>query len=177
MPTRLSNAGGRAKKAEKSTVLPAFCHIKAVVENFDLRPEPETVVICLDLRLARVQFRCHSHMELFYQTFGIIAAFCAGIIILTLFFTGIGYFKRSTRGFEVVKLKGFIKDGKLINVYLNGGRSVLGVRFVGFTDGVAGKGGVPYQLSSMVVLETAKGARVLVRADAVRMIEEIEGAA
>ncbi len=76
-----------------------------------------------------------------------------------------------------MKLKGFIKDGKLINVYLNGGRSVLGVRFVGFTDGVAGKGGVPYQLSSMVVLETAKGARVLVRADAVRMIEEIEGAA
>jgi hypothetical protein len=115
-------------------------------------------------------------MELFYQTFGIIAAFCAGIIILTLFFTAVGYFKRSTRGFEVVKLKGFIKDGKLINVYLNGGKSVLGVRFLGFTDSVAGKGGVPYQLSSMVVLETSKGARILIRADAVRMFEEIEGA-
>jgi len=29
----------------------------------------------------------------------------------------------------------------------------------------------------MVVLETAKGARVLIRADAVRMIEEVEDAA
>jgi hypothetical protein len=113
-------------------------------------------------------------MDLFYQTFGFIAAICAGIIILTVFFTVVGYFKRATRGFDVLKLKGFIKDGKLVNVYLGGGKSVLGVKFVGFTDQSAGKGGVPYQLSHMVVLETAKGARVLVRADAVRMLEEIE---
>jgi hypothetical protein len=113
-------------------------------------------------------------MDLFYQTFGVIAAFCVGIIILTVFFLAVGYFKRATRGFDVVKLKGFIKDGKLVNVYLSGGKSVLGVKFVGFTDQNAGKGGIPYQLSSMVVLETAKGARVLIRADAVRMIEELE---
>ena len=99
---------------------------------------------------------------------------CLGIIILTLFFTVVGHFKKDTRGFDVVKLKGFIKDGKLINVYLSGGKSVLGVRFVGFTNQGAGKGGVPYQLSSMVVLETTKGARILIRADSVRMIEEIE---
>jgi len=73
-----------------------------------------------------------------------------------------------------VKLKGFIKDGKLVNVYLSGGKSVLGVKFVGFTDQNAGKAGVPYQLSSMLVLETVKGSRVLIRSDAVRMIEEVE---
>ena len=115
-------------------------------------------------------------MDLFYQTFGFVAAICAGIIILTVFFTAISYFKRATRGFDVVKLKGFIKDGKRVNVYLSGGKSVLGVRLVGFTDQSAGKGGVSYQLSHMVVLETAKGARVLVRSDAVRMIEEVEDA-
>ena len=115
-------------------------------------------------------------MDLFYQTFGFVVAICAGIIILTVFFTAIGYFKRATRGFDVVKLKGFIKDGRLVNVYLSGGKSVLGVRLVGFTDQGSGKGGVPYQLSHMVVLETVKGARVLVRSDAVRMIEELESA-
>lgn len=115
-------------------------------------------------------------MDLFYQTFGFVAAICAGIIILTLFFTAIGYFKNATRGFDFVRLKGFIKDGKLVNVYLSGGKSVLGVRLVGFTDQSSGKGGVPYQLSHMVVLETVKGARVLVRSDVVRMIEEVEGA-
>ena len=113
-------------------------------------------------------------MDTFYQVFGFVAALCAGIIILTVFFTAVGYFKRATRGFDVVKLKGFIKDGKLINVYLSGGKSVLGVRFVGFTDQSAGKSGVPYQFSSMVVLETTKGARVLIRSDSVRMIEEVE---
>jgi hypothetical protein len=39
---------------------------------------------------------------------------------------------------------------------------------------VRAKSGVPFQLSHMVVLETAKGARVLIRSDAVRMIEEVE---
>jgi hypothetical protein len=116
-------------------------------------------------------------MSLFYETFGFIAAICVGIIILTVFFLAVGYFRRATRGFDVVKLKGFIKDGKFVNVYLSGGKSVLGVRFVGFTDQSAGKGAVPYQLSSMVVLETAGGARVLIRSDAVRMIEEVEDAA
>ena len=118
--------------------------------------------------------RSLQSMDTFYQVFVFVAALCAGIIMLTVFFTAVGYFKRATRGFDVVKLKGFIKDGKLINVYLSGGKSVLGVRFVGFTDQSAGKSGVPYQFSSMVVLETTKGARVLIRADSVRMIEEVE---
>jgi hypothetical protein len=113
-------------------------------------------------------------MDLFYQTFGFVAAICAGIIILTGFFTIISFLKKSTRGFDVVKLKGFIKDGKLVNVHLSSGKSVLKVRFVGFTNQTSGKGGVPYQLSNMVVLETEMGMRVLIRSDVVRMIEEIE---
>jgi len=116
-------------------------------------------------------------MDSFYQTLGFVAAICAGIIVLTVFFTIIGYFKRATRGFDVLKLKGFIKEGKLVNVHLNGGKSVLGVRFVGFTNQNSGKGGIPYTLSNMVVLETEKKARILVRADGVRMIEEIESPA
>jgi len=113
-------------------------------------------------------------MDTFYQVFGFVAAICIGIIVLTAFFTAVGYFKSKTRGFDILKLKGFIKDGKLINVHLSGGKSLLGVRFVGFTDQSVGKGGVPYQLSSMVILETTKGSRIFIRADSVKMIEEVE---
>jgi hypothetical protein len=116
-------------------------------------------------------------MDTFYQVFGFVAAICIGIIVLSAFFTAVGYFKSKTRGFDILKLKGFIKDGKLINVYLSGGKSVLGVRFIGFTDQSVGKGGVPYQLSSMVILETTKGSRVFIRADSVRMIEEVDDVA
>ena len=116
-------------------------------------------------------------MDTFYQVFGFVAAICIGIIVLSAFFTAVGHFKSKTRGFDILKLKGFIKDGKLINVYLSGGKSVLGVRFIGFTDQSAGKGGVPYQLSSMVILETTKGSRVFIRSDSVRMIEEVDDVA
>jgi hypothetical protein len=116
-------------------------------------------------------------MDTFYQVFGFVAAVSLGIIILTGFFTIVGYFKRVTRGFDIVKMKGFIKDGRLINVHLSSGKTLAGVRFVGFTDQTAGKGGVPYQLASMVILETTKGARAYVRADCIRMFEEVEDAA
>jgi hypothetical protein len=115
-------------------------------------------------------------MDTFYQVFGFVAAVSLGIIVLTAFFMAVGYFKRVTRGFDIVKMKGFIKDGRLINVHLSSGKILAGVRFIGFTDQTTGKGGVPYQLASMVVVETAKGARAYVRADSVRMFEEVEDA-
>ncbi len=115
-------------------------------------------------------------MDTFYQVFGFVAALCVGIIVLTVFFTAVGYFKRAKRGFDVVKMKGFVKDGKLVNVHLSCGKILPGVRFVGFTEQGANRTAIPYQLSGMVVLESAKGARIYVRANSVRMIEEIENA-
>ncbi|MDB6057813.1 MAG: hypothetical protein JWO95_1657 [Verrucomicrobiales bacterium] len=116
-------------------------------------------------------------MESFYQVFGVVAALCAGVVILAVFFTGVGYLKRRTRGFEIVKMKAFIKDGRLVNVHLSSGMVYRGVRFIGFSDQSSTKGGVPFQLSQMVVCETVKGARVLFRPEAVRIIEEVEDVA
>ncbi|MBI3414211.1 MAG: hypothetical protein HY043_02645 [Verrucomicrobia bacterium] len=116
-------------------------------------------------------------METFYQVFGFVAAICAGIIILAVFFTGLGYVKRAKRGFDIVKMKHFIKEGKLVNVHLNTGRIFTGLRFVGFTDASSSKDGVPFALSQMVVCETGNGARVFFKAEAVRVIEEIEDVA
>ena len=115
-------------------------------------------------------------METFNQVLGLVAAICIGIIVLTVFFTGIGYFKRRTASFDIVTLKRFIKDDRVVNVHLSGGRTYSGVRFVGFTDRSSVKSGVPFSFSQMVVCETAKGARIFFRADAVRVIEEVEDA-
>jgi hypothetical protein len=116
-------------------------------------------------------------MDTFYQVFGFVAALCAGIIILAIFFTFLSYFKRVVRGPGVVTVSGFIREGKWVTVQLTGGRALQRVRFVGFTDHGSTKGGaIPYHLMSMAVFETEQGARILVRADSIRMIEEVANA-
>jgi hypothetical protein len=62
-------------------------------------------------------------------------------------------------------------------VHLNSGRTFSGVKFVGFTDQGSAKSGIPYSLSQMVVCETVKGARIFFRAEAVRIIEEVDDVA
>ena len=61
-------------------------------------------------------------MKTFFQTFGFVAAICAGIILLTVFFTVIGSIRRWLGGPAVVKMKGFLKDAKFVNVHLSGGK-------------------------------------------------------
>jgi hypothetical protein len=117
-------------------------------------------------------------MDTFYQVFGFVAALCAGIVILTFFFTALSYFKRVVRGSGVVSVSGFVLEGKRLNVHLSAGRILQRVRLVGFTDQISAKGeAIPYQLSSMAVFETEQRARILVRGDSIRMIEEVADAA
>ncbi len=113
-------------------------------------------------------------METFSQVFGFVMAICFGIMVLTVFFTGVNYFKRKTCGFDIVKMKNFLKEDRVVNIHLSDGNIYRGVRFVGFSDPNSTKGGIPFQLSQMVVCETQKGARVFFRPDAVRVIEEVE---
>jgi hypothetical protein len=116
-------------------------------------------------------------VDTFYQTFGWVAALCAGIIILAAFFTALSYFRRVVSGPGVVAVRNFIRDGKWVCVQLTGGRALDRVRFVGFSAQGSAKGGViPYQLQNMAVFETERGSRILVRADSIRMIEEVEDA-
>ena len=137
--------------------------------------EPPVLIgasLCLFENAGRI-----TRMETFSQVFGFVIAVCIGIMLLTVFFTGIGYFKRRTASFEIVKLKHFINDGRVINIHLSSGRIFSSVRFVGFTDQGSAKARIPFSLSQMVVCETAKGARIFFRAEAVRVIEEVESVA
>jgi hypothetical protein len=47
-------------------------------------------------------------------------------------------------------------------------------QFVGFTEQNSAKGVIPYQLASMAVFESETGSRAMVRADSIRMIEEMD---
>lgn len=91
------------------------------------------------------------------------------------FFLIIEGVRKATRGFEVVKLKGFVRDDKIVNVHLINGKTIDGLRFVGCTSESDGK--VPYPLQRLLVLETAREERVLLRADRVVIIEEVSGLA
>lgn len=117
----------------------------------------------------------NAFLDTFSALFGYVAAICSGIIALTLFFTALNIFKGTLRGVRILKLKGFIAEGRLVNIHLRNNKTVRGVRFVGFTD-ASGKNTIPYQLSSMLLLEAPDGTRTFVRPDHVNMIEEIEAA-
>lgn len=116
-------------------------------------------------------------MESFYKTLGVVLALCIGVGALTLFFWMINFFKKATRKVEILKMKGFVTEGRNVNVHLNTGRIYRNIRFVGFTGKNSEKDAMPYQFSQMMVCETAKGAKVFIRTDAVRVIEEIEDGA
>ena len=114
-------------------------------------------------------------MEMFYTTFGFVGPIVLGIVILAIFFKVLGILQAKMGAPAIIKMKSFLKDAAWINVHLAGGKLLERVRFVGFTDHSSVKGGhIPYQLSNMVVLETAAGKRILIRSDAVKMIEEVE---
>jgi hypothetical protein len=115
-------------------------------------------------------------MDAFTNTFGGVAALCLGIIIVSVFFTLLSYANKAINGNKVVKLKGFIKDAALVTVHLVGGKALEQMKFVGFTDSPSAKGNIPYQLRSMVVLENPKGLRIFIRADSIKMIEELDAA-
>lgn len=117
-------------------------------------------------------------MDGFFQTFapvfGSVAALCAGVIVLAVFFVALNRLRRAFGEPAVIKMRGFLKDAKHVNIHLAGGRVLEAMTFVGFTDPNSLKGGrIPYQLSNMVVLENTNGNRVLVRADMIKMIEEV----
>ncbi len=110
-------------------------------------------------------------MEIFIMWFSPIVAICLGIMMLGVFFTLLGRFRGQFSSATFIKIKKLLNQSDFVTVYLTAGKTISDVRFVGFTDSQSLKG-VPYQLSHLVVFETADGRRILLRADAIKMIEE-----
>lgn len=112
-------------------------------------------------------------MDNFYEVFGFVAAICLGIMSLTLFYTVIGFLKRTLQGTSVLSGSGFVRSGKIVRVHLRDGHVTSKVRFIGFSDSSTKNVAIPHQLSSMMVFETEAGARLMIRADSIKMIEEV----
>ena len=110
-------------------------------------------------------------MGIFIMWMGPIGAICIGIMALAVFFTLLGLVKDRFSSSKFIKIKKLLNQPETVTVHLSSGKTVPNVRFVGFTDPASLKG-VPYQLSNMVVFETTDGRRVLLRADAIRIMEE-----
>jgi hypothetical protein len=112
-------------------------------------------------------------MDAFIETFGGVAALCLGVIILAVFFTILGLFKRKLET-KIVEVKGFLKPGTRVNIHLAGGKILEDRKFVGFVSGQPPHTGLPHQFHRMMVLENPQGIKTYVKADTVQMIEEIK---
>jgi hypothetical protein len=114
-------------------------------------------------------------MEVFTIAISIVSSIVLGIIVLTLFVKLLRLTESKMGSPGLVKMNIFLKNASRVNVHLSGGRIMENVKFIGFTDQSSMKGGnLPYHLSHMVVLENAAEKRILIRADAIKMIEEVD---
>ena len=111
-------------------------------------------------------------MDTFIIWISAIAAICIGIVVLALFFTALNVVKDRFSSSKFVKIKQVLNNSELVTVHLSSGKTLSDLKFVGFADPSSFKGGVPYQLANMVVFESVDGRRILLRADAIRIMEE-----
>ena len=116
-------------------------------------------------------------MNTFNETLGFVAAICAGVVFIVVFFKLSSRGKGKESSPTLVELEGALKAGERVDVHLSNGHVVAGVRFVGLTNPGWNGANLPYGVAHMLVFERESGSRVLVQASAVRVIEGIEAAA
>jgi hypothetical protein len=117
-----------------------------------------------------------NRMDIFLNTFGFVGAILLGIIILTLFIKLLNFTSSKMGDPALIKMNKFFNNANRIKVHLAGGKVLENFKFIGFTHPSSMKGGhIPYHLANMVVLENSAAKRILIRADAIKMIEEVDG--
>lgn len=116
-------------------------------------------------------------METFLIVLGPVLALCSGVIILAVFFNVMNAIKDRLSPAKTIKIKKFLNDADRVTLELNRGQKIENVRFLGFTDSSNYKSGLPYQLLNMVILETTDKERILLRADSIRSIRQLNSEA
>jgi hypothetical protein len=114
-------------------------------------------------------------MENFSYVFGPVLAVALGIIVLSVFFKILSRFGKTKDEPALIKLKGFFKNAEFVDVHLGGANVLKKVRVIGVSDvSQIGKGGFPYELNGMVVLEKENKKRIMIKAKLITMIVESE---
>ena len=114
-------------------------------------------------------------MDSFPQVFGPVIAIAVGIMILSIFFKILSRFGKQVDQPPVIKLKGFFQDAEYVDVHLGGTNVLKRVKVIGVSDASRiGKGGFPYELNGMVVLEKENKKRIMIKAKLISMIVEAD---
>ncbi len=114
-------------------------------------------------------------MENFTEVFGPILAIAIGIMILGIFFKILNSIGKKKDEPPLIKLKGFFKNAEFVDVHISASRVLERVKVVGVTDSSRmSKGGFPYELEGMIVLEKENKKRIMIKAKSISMIVESE---
>lgn len=111
--------------------------------------------------------------EIFLNTFGFVSAIAAGIALLTVFFMIVARINRKLAPSGVIQLKGLLDEQAVVDLMLENGERIAGIKLVGFTEPNPGKGPhIPYPLSHLAVFQKSDGARIFVRPESIKYVEE-----
>jgi hypothetical protein len=114
-----------------------------------------------------------KRMDTFYIALMVVATTCPFIIAIVAYAL-VKDSGRNTGRFKITKVKGFVKDDRLVDIHLSSGQVYRGVRFVGCCNQRVPESGISLRLSRFVVCETQQGARVFIPPEAISMIEELK---
>jgi hypothetical protein len=112
-------------------------------------------------------------MENFVIWIGSIGALCIGIMVLAVFFKILGIIGSYFSNSKYIKIKKFLNKSGFVTVHLSSGKIITNLKFIGCADWSSLKD-YPYEMKNMVVFESVDGKRVLLRASAIRIMEEQE---
>lgn len=109
----------------------------------------------------------------FENSISILGPIVGAIIILALFFKFMNWLEQRGAGDRpaAASIRGILNKTTPITVHLTTGATYSGVCLVGFTKSDLSKDSFPHGLHGMAILEHPGGARTLVHAKLIRMIE------
>ncbi|QDU88053.1 hypothetical protein Pla175_14230 [Pirellulimonas nuda] len=106
----------------------------------------------------------------FEKAISVVGAIALGIVFCAVFFTLLGMLRRDG-GVNRIKIAGVLGEGKRCNVFLGSGKVYENVRIVGVTNSSQAKGGFPWELHGMMILEHDDGRHTLIQAKLIRSID------
>ncbi len=113
-------------------------------------------------------------MQLFYDTLSVVLAISAGIMILSVFFWGLAKIASRLHDPKLLQVEGILNKGQRINIHFNRNQTMTDVRFTGIvTQKNTANGALPHHFIGMLIIEDSEQKRFLIKADTIRMIEQI----
>ncbi len=100
-------------------------------------------------------------------------AFVVGLMILSLFYKLLSMIGRTKAEPPLIRMQSFFKNAEYVDLHLSGHKLLRKVKIIGVSEASQfGKGGLPFELNGMIVLERENAKRLMIKAKAIQMIVE-----